>query len=125
MPRKMCREAGCSTLISLDEKYCAAHTMINSKTESAKFYDKNIRDRSADKFYHSAQWKRLRTIHLKSQPLCVICSEPGTMVDHIEEISDGGCTTCLDNLQTMCEFCHRVKTAKVARERSKKKGGRV
>ena len=125
MPKKLCRQAGCSALIAYDAKYCAAHAKENSHVEMTRHYDKNIRNKSADKFYHSSQWKKLRTLQLTKQPLCVICFVPGEVVDHIEEISDGGCVTCMDNLQTLCLPCHNIKTKKVAKLRAEKKGGRV
>lgn len=39
--------------------------------------------------------------------------------DHIKELADGGDLLDLDNVQTLCVDCHKVKTAKSARLRKK------
>ena len=117
MPRKFCRQVGCSALIAYDGDYCSQHKRDNNKKDSTKHYDKYKRNTANSKFYHSAQWKRLREIHLNKEPLCFICQVPGEIADHIKEITDGGCATCLDNLQTFCKPCHNTKTAKAAKTR--------
>jgi len=91
------------------------------KTITTKIYDKTYRDKEADKFYHSAKWKRVRKIQLKKHPLCCECGKPATVADHIIEIKDGGCKLCLDNLQSLCHACHNAKTAeeKIRRGREK------
>lgn len=122
MPKKLCNLIGCSNIIAYEARYCADHQRNNSKAEQAKDYNKNRRDKSASKFYNSSQWKKLRTIQLNDKPLCEICRAVGQVVDHKIEISDGGCATCLDNLQTLCKICHNVKTAKVARDKKKREG---
>lgn len=117
MPKKLCNQIGCSNIIKFEDRYCSDHTRTNDKAKSSKYYDQNKRDKSRSKFYHSAQWKKLRKVHLDIQPLCVICQVPGEIVDHKIEIKDGGCATCLDNLQTLCQPCHNTKTAQAARSR--------
>lgn len=117
MPKKLCRQIGCTNIIPYDDAYCHEHIRMNDKTDSTKHYDKHKRNQSRSKFYHSAQWKRLRVLHLQKQPLCIICQVPGEVVDHIKEISDGGCATCLDNLQTLCTACHNTKTSLAAKAR--------
>lgn len=122
MPRKLCNQIGCSALIAYDERWCSAHKRNNSKAEQAKDYNKNRRDKRNFKFYNSSEWRKLRLIQLNDEPLCEICQSIGEVVDHKIEISDGGCTTCLENLQTLCKVCHNVKTAKVVREKKKREG---
>jgi len=119
MPKKPCREFGCTNRINYDASFCAKHSRDNNRASSTKYYDKNKRDKSRNKFYHSTQWKRLRVLHLQKEPLCIICQVPGEIVDHIKEISDGGCATCLDNLQTLCQPCHNTKTSLAAKARNK------
>lgn len=42
---------------------------------------------------------------------CLDCGRHGHLeVDHIKSLRDGGETYKLSNLQSLCKFCHRVKT---------------
>jgi len=122
MPRKLCNQIGCSNIIAYDARYCSTHTRNNARAEQANEYNKNRRDKTNFKFYNSSQWRRLRLIQLNDKPLCEICQSVGEVVDHIKEISDGGCATCLENLQTLCKICHNIKTARVAREKKQREG---
>jgi 5-methylcytosine-specific restriction endonuclease McrA len=88
---------------------------------SSRMYDRNYRNMEADKFYHSREWKKLRDKKLTKDPLCIKCGMPAKIVDHIVEISDGGCRLCMDNLQSMCIACHNSKTA----EKKSQRGGAV
>ncbi|MCI4393309.1 hypothetical protein PGIGA_G00155910 [Pangasianodon gigas] len=42
-------------------------------------------------------------------------------VDHIKPVYSGGGQCLLDNLQTLCTVCHRMRTAQQAKERSQRK----
>ncbi|MDD5406000.1 MAG: hypothetical protein PHE73_03540 [Sulfurovaceae bacterium] len=106
------------------KRICPIHG-IHSETrcpkchkQTAKTYDKTKRVNA--KFYHSKEWKEVREIQLKRNPVCCVdgCGKPAVIVDHDEEIEDGGCKLCLDNLRSMCISCHNIKTkkAKAARE---------
>ncbi|GAA6095023.1 DNA annealing helicase and endonuclease ZRANB3 isoform X1 [Tachysurus ichikawai] len=44
-------------------------------------------------------------------------------VDHIKPVYSGGGQCLLDNLQTLCTVCHRMRTTQQARERSQVKKG--
>ncbi len=87
--------------------------------QAAKRYNALQRDKEAEKFYKSAAWKKVRGIHLARQPLCVECGRPAKIVDHIQEIRDGGAKLSDENLQSMCVACHNAKTAE---ERKKREG---
>lgn len=65
-------------------------------------------------FYNSSRWRKLRSIYIKYHPLCVICSAPGEVVDHIKPIKQGGEPLDMANLQTMCHKCHNIKSGKEA-----------
>ncbi len=52
---------------------------------------------------------------------CRKCGEKATDVDHVIEISDGGEEWDLENLQSLCDKCHKEKTAQSRRARSKTK----
>lgn len=58
----------------------------------------------------TARWRKIReTILIRDGRMCVVCgSEEGLQVDHIVERQHGG-GDHLDNLQTLCEICHKSK----------------
>lgn len=63
----------------------------------------------------SKQFRRNRRklIERDKKP-CVICVETDSLklqLDHIKPVSDGG-DDSLENLQVLCEICHRAKTAR-------------
>ena len=73
----------------------------------------------SEAFYHSKAWERAREDALKRDDyLCPRSMErveitPATMVHHIIEltpanINDPDITTCLDNLVSLCDRCHKV-----------------
>lgn len=64
---------------------------------------------------YNGEWKRLRLLKLRQEPLCRLClsvgrTVPATVVDHILPITDGG-TNATENLQPLCKRCHdSIKT---------------
>ena len=65
--------------------------------------------KESNKFYHSTEWKKVRTIVLNSNPFCVECGRPADTVDHKVAIKNGGAKLDLENLQSMCKSCHNIK----------------
>ena len=60
---------------------------------------------------------RLRRAQLQRSPVCERCgSAEGVQVDHVARLADGGADD-LSNTQTLCEACHRLKTAAEQRTR--------
>lgn len=104
------------------KRICSMHGLWNKteqqpkcpkcKTINNKLYDRNIRDKDADKFYHSAEWKKIREVVLTNNPFCISCGRAADTVDHIVAIKNGGSKLSLDNLQSMCNSCHNVKENK-------------
>ena len=43
------------------------------KTTNNRSYDKNIRNKESNKFYHSKAWKEVRLIVLRDNPFCIEC----------------------------------------------------
>tara|TARA_R100000655_G_scaffold31221_1_gene62651 strand:- start:76 stop:414 length:339 start_codon:yes stop_codon:yes gene_type:complete len=91
-----------------------------------KDHDKSYSDPKYSKIYNSNRWRKLRSWFIKRNPLCVICnknniSTAARVVDHIKEIADGGSVWSASNLQSLCDRCHRVKTAKAVNRRKYKK----
>ena len=67
--------------------------------------------------YDLQEWKRVRKAHLLYEPLCRECKKQGRLrpayhVDHVIPISKGGDWFSRDNLQSLCDSCHSLKTAK-------------
>lgn len=93
-------------------------------------YPKHNKNAEIAKIYNTTQWKNLRKAYLMTQPLCEKCLEEGritkaTQVHHIYEISNGSSELEMkdiaynpDNLQALCEDCHRLEHL------NRKKGGR-
>jgi 5-methylcytosine-specific restriction enzyme A len=67
------------------------------------------------------EWEKKRAALLAREPLCRPCRAAGrpvsaTQVDHIKAKAVGG-TDDDNNLQPLCEPCHKVKTAREANDR--------
>ena len=67
-----------------------------------------------NKFYNTTRWRKLRSMFIKENPLCVECNGIGQVVDHIIPIRLGGEELSWENLQTMCHRCHNIKSGKEA-----------
>ena len=68
-------------------------------------------------FYQSRRWRSLRSLKLQQNPLCEECEKngilrPADMVDHIVPINKGGAPLDMSNLQSLCNRCHAIKTAR-------------
>ena len=87
LPRAACTVSTCP-----NRKPCAAHT--------------TYRGSSAQQGYGYA-WRVRRAEHLRLHPMCVVCGERATDVDHVhrKELSD--------ELQSMCHAHHSSKTARM------------
>ena len=115
-PRKPCNFPGCPKLIEAGNTYCEEHRKKEVSRRN-KRYDRYDRDERAKKFYANRAWRRLRKIQLNEQPLCEMCLEEGItkqadMVDHVVPIQvDWSLRLKKDNLQSLCNKCHAVKSA--------------
>lgn len=97
------------------------HTRIIKK-KSCKSYSKP----EHAKLYYSNRWRKLRNMYYKYNPLCKECKNndritEGNVVDHISPVSEGGLFYEWKNLQTLCNRCHSIKTAKEVNKRIKEK----
>lgn len=60
----------------------------------------------------TTQWRNLRTACFRVWGrACLYCGDRATEVDHILELAAGG-TNTIDNVQPLCNPCHKAKTAK-------------
>ena len=111
---------------SIKRKICSKHGVYETKvcelckTENAKTYNDTARDKESSKIYNSTRWRKIRKYVLKRDGgICQMCgkSEKTMIVDHIQELKDGGEPYSYDNLQTLCKSCHNIKTAKEKQRR--------
>ena len=69
-----------------------------------------------------SKWMKIRARWLREHPLCVMCRAkgmdgiPATQLDHIIPLWRGG-KDDESNYQSLCEPCHKDKTAEEARDR--------
>lgn len=82
-----------------------------------RFFNKQLHQRCTqnekvdDDFYDTEAWRLLRKQHLTQYPECTRCSTMRNLtVDHKVPISQGGGKLDPNNLQTLCNDCHRRKT---------------
>jgi 5-methylcytosine-specific restriction protein A len=112
--KKICGEPGCNKLIEITERYCEEH-----KKEPRKPFENAIRFN--EEFYNSAQWRKLKSEHLKEQDYCVYCGSKNNLeVHHINPPrGDAMLFFSSENLQTVCKGCHRLITQREIQERRK------
>lgn len=68
-----------------------------------------------------SKWVKIRAKWLSAHPLCVMCeakgyAKPATQLDHIIPLWQGG-KDDESNYQSLCDECHKDKTAEEARDR--------
>lgn len=78
-----------------------------------------LKDITYSRLIGSKKWKRLRLLYLQKHPLCEICLREGRTtiaqeVHHVKPVSSGRneaekrmLAYSTDNLQALCEKCHR------------------
>ncbi|MFC3843671.1 HNH endonuclease [Paenibacillus sp. MAH-36] len=115
MIKKLCSKAGCGELIAPNTYRCAKHP-IDNKARHKDYSDKR-RDKVAQAFYESKDWRRLRAVVIsKCFGLCARCKDNGRLragyiVDHIIPISEAWELRLTENnLQYLCKAHHNVKT---------------
>lgn len=70
------------------------------------------REREAKRWLptNSEAWRRLRKFILAREPLCRMCGQPATDVDHVNGRADRAEDNAHSNLQALCKPCHSRKT---------------
>lgn len=96
------------------KKSCQRPWMSVSKPQEGRVH-------SNTKFYQSMAWRNLRAVKIREQPLCEECMKreiltPARVVDHIIPINKGGSPLDLNNLQSLCNRCHNIKSGREAHQ---------
>ena len=111
---------------SIKRKICPTHGIYSTvscetcKKERNEIYN-NSRDKEAESFYHTQQWRKLRARQLTKEPLCINfdkCGNVATIADHIQEVKDGGLKFDIENLNSICASCHNEKTQREKKKRA-------
>lgn len=77
-------------------------------------------------FYQTKGWKLMRDKRRRNNPLCQCCElkdwiKPMQVVDHIVPIDEAPeLALDYDNTQSLCHFCHDIKTKTDKREKNKR-----
>jgi 5-methylcytosine-specific restriction enzyme A len=100
-PLSSCVVSGCHER-AIAHGRCAEHAALIIRPP-------DLRPSASQRGYGYA-WQKLRAEFLYEHPICVICGRQATDVDHIIPRGRGG-SDDHGNLQSLCEFHHKSKTA--------------
>ena len=106
---KACRKQGCKNTTTHSSGYCELHLGCG--------WQRHQQGKTASQRGYGSQWRALRTVALeRDKYLCQECLKQGryitaTTVDHIIAKAHGGSDN-LSNLQSLCNSCHKFKTAR-------------
>ncbi|WP_080971287.1 HNH endonuclease signature motif containing protein [Haemophilus parainfluenzae] len=106
---KACRKQGCKNTTVNSNGYCDEHQGCS--------WQRHQKGKTSSQRGYGAQWRKIRSIVLvRDNYLCQECLKQGrfvtaTTVDHITPKAHGG-SDDLTNLQSLCNSCHKFKTAR-------------
>lgn len=104
-----CAKSGCNELVAIGNRYCIKHANYNER-EYNQLRSRTNKDYI--KFYHSKEWKQLRSLKLINNTLCENCLRSGiitqaTTVHHRNDVSSHWSERLdYDNLESLCKSCH-------------------
>ena len=114
MKKYFCTYAGCKTLID-KRGYCPEHVDKKPLPFAGAARSKPL--------YSSSKWTALKSKLITADSCCCVCGTKEKLhLDHI--VPHRGSEELFfneDNLQVLCEACHRVKTAQEIGERRRNK----
>lgn len=131
--KKYCSHAGCKRLINLNERYCDKHKPKQQHVSKSSEFANNI--------HSSSRWRRTSRLYREAHPICEACIKASeradkradkragminlaTSVDHIKSLADGGSAYDWNNLQSLCDYHHSLKSQQ-EREQKKNKPYRL
>lgn len=119
-PLRPCNYINCNNLTRTS--YCEGHSYIveerkkEREKERYKKYNKYKRDKETQKFYDGREWRGIRQQFIRTNTLCKRCLDSkrithADVVDHIIPIKvDWNKRLDINNLQSLCNKCHAIKT---------------
>lgn len=128
MIKKYCSHSGCKRLIDFNKRYCEKHKPKQQHTSKTSEF--------ANEIHSSSRWRKTSRLYREANPICEAClheaSKEGdqsrgkragminlaTSVDHIKPLFDGGSPYDWNNLQSLCDYHHALKSQQ---EREQKK----
>ncbi|MEV7364259.1 HNH endonuclease [Streptomyces sp. NPDC091299] len=112
-PPSRCGEPGCHALAP--EGRCDEHKRKAWANRSKAWGSGSTR-----------KWREFRAERLQAEPQCRWCGAKKDLeVDHIIPLSRGGSKWDPDNVQTLCEPCHEIKSEQDRRQRTHPEGSRL
>lgn len=125
--KKYCAFGGCKRLVNLNERYCDKHKPKEQHTSKTSEF--------ANEIHASNRWRKTSRLYREANPICEACLKASkragkradkragminlaTSVDHIVPLFAGGDPYDWDNLQSLCDYHHSLKSQ---RERENKK----
>lgn len=128
MIKKYCAFGGCKRLVNLNERYCDKHKPKDSHVSKTSDY--------ANEIHSSNRWRRTSRLYREAHPICEAClraSKEGdqsrekragminlaTSVDHIMPLFAGGEPYDWDNLQSLCDYHHALKSQAEREQKNK------
>lgn len=106
---KACRKQGCRNVTTDRSGYCDEHQTCG--------WQRHQKGKTSSQRGYGSAWRKLREVVLKRDGyLCQSCLKQGryvtaNTVDHIIAKAHGGSDE-LSNLQSLCDACHKAKTAR-------------
>jgi len=106
MIKSQCTTPLCPNYAVEGHSKCTIHKKKYVKESFAKI-------KRTHKLYNTGAWQKLRALHKRANPFCVVCGKKGTDIDHINK-HNGNPAKFFDsfNLQTLCRDCHNQKTGR-------------
>ncbi len=95
--KRPCKKFGCKNLAEYPHRYCKEHLELEEKENAERndYYDKNIRDKKRNEFYHSKEWIKLRAYTLSKYKGLDLYEyyvnnklEYASTIHHVEEVKD-------------------------------------
>ncbi|WEZ96342.1 HNH endonuclease signature motif containing protein (plasmid) [Lactiplantibacillus plantarum] len=132
LAKKYCSHSGCKRLINLNERYCDKHKPKQQHVSKTSDY--------ANEIHASSRWRKTSQLYREANPICEACLKASeradkgldkragemagminlaTSVDHIVPLFAGGKPYDWNNLQSLCDYHHSIKSQAERKQKNK------